>query len=236
VIESELFGHVIGAFTGASRDKAGLLEVSDQGTVFMDEIGEMPLELQARLLRFLESGEIRRVGANRAAVVDTRVVAATNRNLESLRKGEGFREDLYFRLAHAVVALPPLRRRGEDIDLLVDHFLAQTCAEEGKAVRLSTEARNRLVACPWLGNVRELRAEIRRLVLLTESGSEIGKEAVRVHDSNVAGSLTEELEQTERRKIVEALAQTRGDRTAAARLIGMSRTTMIGKMKRYGIR
>jgi transcriptional regulator of acetoin/glycerol metabolism len=141
IVESELFGHVAGAFTGATRDKAGLLEVCDGGTVFLDEIAEMAVELQSRLLRFLETGEVRRVGATRPVAVGTRVAAATNRERGALERGEGFRTDLYYRLAHAVVALPPLRRRPEDIELLTECFLAEACAEEGKRVGFSAGAR-----------------------------------------------------------------------------------------------
>jgi transcriptional regulator with PAS, ATPase and Fis domain len=136
VIESELFGHVAGAFTGATRDKVGLFEACHLGTVFLDEIAEMSLDLQTRLLRFLESGEFRRVGSTKNVAVDTLVVAATNRNRTLLESGEGFRSDLYYRLAHAVVVLPPLRRRGEDVSLLIDHFLTEACDRQRKQVTL----------------------------------------------------------------------------------------------------
>jgi two-component system NtrC family response regulator len=236
VIESELFGHVAGAFTGATRDKPGLFEVCDRGTVFLDEIAEMSVELQSRLLRFLETGELRRVGANRTLAVDTLVVAATNRERAWLEKGEGFRRDLYYRLAQAVVVLPPLRRRGEDVDLLVSHFLGEACRGQGKEVRLSVAARNRLIAQPWPGNVRQLRSVVKRLVILAAPGHEIGPEEIPREESGVAASLSEELEQAERRRMVEALAQCRGSRSDAARALGMARTTFVTKMKRYGIR
>jgi DNA-binding NtrC family response regulator len=236
VIESELFGHVAGAFTGATRDKAGLFEVCDHGTVFLDEIAEMTIESQSRLLRFLETGEIRRVGANRNLAVDTLVVAATNRERASLENGERFRPDLYYRLAHAVVVLPPLRRRGEDIDLLVGHFLDESCRAQGKQVALSDGARNRLVAYPWPGNIRQLRAVMRRLVILAPPDHRIAADEVQLDDSDVASTLTEELEQAERRRMVEALAQSSGSRSEAARALGMARTTLVTKMKRYGIR
>jgi DNA-binding NtrC family response regulator len=235
VIESELFGHTLGAFTGANREKAGLLEVCDGGTVFLDEIAEMSIELQSRLLRFLETGEIRRVGSNKMLEVDTLVVAATNRERAALEKGDGFRPDLYYRLAHAVVILPPLRRRGEDIELLVNHFLEDACAEHGKRVRLSSGARSRLIAHPWPGNVRQLRAVLRRLAILTAADHEITADEVHLDDSEVASTLSEELEQAERRRMVEALAQTAGSRSDAARALGMARTTFVTKMKRYGI-
>lgn len=236
VIESELFGHVSGAFTGATRDKAGLFEVCDHGTVFLDEIAEMTIESQSRLLRFLETGEIRRVGANRNLAVDTLVVAATNRERAALEKGEGFRPDLYYRLAHAVVVLPPLRRRGEDVDLLVGHFFEEACRAHEKQVTLSDAARNRLVAYPWPGNIRQLRAVMRRLVILAPPDHRIAAEEVQLDESDVASTLMEELEQAERRRMVEALAQSGGSRSDAARLLGVARTTFVTKMKRYGIR
>jgi tetratricopeptide (TPR) repeat protein len=236
VIESELFGHVQGAFTGANREKAGLFEVCDGGTVFLDEIAEMSVELQSRLLRFLETGEIRRVGANRMIAVDTLVVAATNRDRAALERGDGFRPDLYYRLAHAVVVLPPLRRRGDDIDLLVSHFFREACREQGKRIVLSDAARSRLVAHPWPGNVRQLRAVMRRMAILASPDHEIGVHDVHLDDSDIASTLSEELEQAERRRMVEALAQSSGSRSDAARLLGMARTTFVTKMKRYGIR
>jgi transcriptional regulator with PAS, ATPase and Fis domain len=235
VIESELFGHVTGAFTGATRDKPGLFEVCDRGTAFLDEIAEMPIELQARLLRFLETGEIRRVGANRNIAVDTLVVAATNRERASLERGEGFRPDLYYRLAHAVIVLPPLRRRGEDVDLLVSYFLAEACSAQEKQVSLSQGARDRLTTYPWPGNVRQLRAVLRRLVILSAPGHEIGATEVQLDEAEVSSTLSEELEQAERRRMLEALAQARGSRSEAARALGMARTTFVTKMKRYGI-
>lgn len=236
VIESELFGHVQGSFTGAHRDKPGLLEACDGGTVFLDEIAEMSIELQSRLLRFLETGEIRRVGANRMLDVDTLIVAATNRERASLEKGEGFRPDLYYRLAHAVVILPPLRRRGDDVELLVGHFFEEACLEQEKSLSLSAEALRRLVSYPWPGNVRQLRAVLRRLAILAPQEHEIAGHEVHLDDADTASTLSEELEQAERRRMVEALAQTGGSRSDAARALGMARTTFVTKMKRYGIR
>ena len=236
MIESELFGHVAGAFTGATRDKMGLFEVCNRGTVFLDEIAEMSLDLQSRLLRFLETGEFRHVGSNKNVAVDTLVVAATNRDRSALESGERFRAVLYYyRLAHAVVVLPPLRRRGEDIDLLISHFLDEACERHGRRIVLSSAARNRLIAYSWPGNVRQLRSTINRLVVLGAADREIGPDMIQLDEAKAPASLTEELEQAERRQIVEALARARGVRTDAAKALGMSRTTLIGKMKRYGI-
>jgi DNA-binding NtrC family response regulator/tetratricopeptide (TPR) repeat protein len=236
VIESELFGHVAGAFTGATRDKVGLFEACHQGTVFLDEIAEMSPDLQSRLLRFLETGEFRRVGSNRNVAVDTLVLAATNRDRTALESGDGFRVDLYYRLAHAVVVIPPLRRRGEDLDLLISHLLQEACERQGKQVSLATSARNRLIAYSWPGNVRQLRSTLNRLVILSPPGHEVSGNAIELDESQAPANLSEELEQAERRKIVEALAAASGVRSEAAKMLGMSRTTLIGKMQRFGIR
>jgi DNA-binding NtrC family response regulator len=235
VIESELFGHVAGAFTGATRDKPGLFEVCDGGTVFLDEIAEMPIELQARLLRFLETGEIRRVGANRNLAIDALVVAATNREQTALEKGDGFRTDLYYRLAQAVVVIPPLRKRGEDVAMLVEHFFDEACRIHARQVRLSEGAKRRLIAYSWPGNVRQLRAVLSRLAILGAPDQEIPADAVQLDDPEIASSLSEELLQAERRRMVEALAQAKDSRTDAARALGMARTTFVTKMKRFGI-
>jgi two-component system, NtrC family, response regulator len=235
IIESELFGHLTGAFTGAVRDKVGIFEFCDQGTVFLDEIAEMSLELQSRLLRFLETGEVRRIGATKNRSVDTRIVAATNRERGALERGDGFRPDLYYRLAHAVVTLPPLRHRGEDLDLLVSHFLEEVSVEQQKRVRLSRAARQRLVAHPWPGNIRQMRAVIRRVVILASSNTEIDAASLQLGEHRAPVTLIEELEQAERRRVVEALAQHGQSRTEAARALGMPRTTLINKMKRYGL-
>lgn len=236
IIESELFGHTAGSFTGASRDKAGLVEVCDNGTIFLDEVAEMTLESQSRLLRFLETGETRRVGSTRHVKVDTRIVAATNRERHALEKGDGFRPDLYYRLAHAVVTLPPLRRRGEDVDLLIEYFLDVTCAEENREVRLSPGAWKRLRSHPWPGNIRQLKSAIKRVVLLCAPGGEVDEALLHLDDAAQApANLLEEMEHAERQRIHEALAQARGSRTEAARSLGIPRTTFINKMRRFGL-
>jgi DNA-binding NtrC family response regulator len=236
MFESELFGHVAGSFTGATRDKPGLFEVSDQGTVFLDEIAEMPLELQSRLLRFLETGESRRVGATQSTRVNTRVIAATNGDRGAMERGEGFRTDLYYRLAHAVFVLPPLRQRGDDVELLLDHFFDYFRTEERKRVRLSKDARDRMLAYSWPGNVRQMRSVVHRLVLLASEGGEIRESHLQLSEVTRPSTLTEELEHAERGRIATALDQHRGSRTDAARALGMKRTTLLNKMRRYGLR
>jgi DNA-binding NtrC family response regulator len=236
IIESELFGHTAGSFTGAARDKAGLVEVCDNGTIFLDEIAEMTLESQSRLLRFLETGETRRVGSTRHLRVDTRIVAATNRERHALEKGDGFRPDLYYRLAHAVVTLPPLRRRGEDVELLIEYFLDVTCAEENREVRLGEAAWKRLCTHSWPGNIRQLKSAIKRTVLLASAGTEVDESLLQLDDGAPAPSnLLEEMEQAERERLRVALEQARGSRTEAARILGIPRTTFINKMRRFGL-
>ncbi len=172
LLESELFGHVRGSFTGAYRDKAGLLELANNGTIFMDEIGEMSLRMQAVLLRFLESGEIQRVGAERPqARVNVRVIAATNRNLIERIAAKEFREDLYYRVNVIHLTVPPLRERREDIAELLDHFLQHFSRRHNLATpRLADEALEALVGYRWPGNVRELKNFVERLVLRARSG------------------------------------------------------------------
>ena len=235
VIQSELFGHVAGSFTGASRDKAGLFEVCDRGTALLDEVGEMPPDLQSHLLRFLETGESRRVGATRNVVVDTRVVASTNRDRALLKRGDRFRIDLYYRLAHGVIELPPLRRRGaRDIELLAHHFLAQACREEHKRVTLSEDALDRLVHHPWPGNIRELKAELLRRVVLARDGHEVAGDEFHFESGITPATLEEELEHTERERIRQVVAQF-SNKADAARALGVPRTTLINKMKRLGL-
>jgi transcriptional regulator with PAS, ATPase and Fis domain len=203
--------------------------------VFLDEIGEMPLELQARLLRFLESGEFRRVGSSRNMRSDARLIAATNRDRASLKSGQGFRTDLYYRLAHAVVVLPPLRQRGDDIELLIEHFLDRLSADARKTVFLSDAAWQKLVEHPWPGNVRELRSTIQRIVLLATSGAEVPADSFELDETDVPTNLIEETVHVEKRRIEDAVQKTGGNKSEAARLLGLSRTTMLSKMRRYGM-
>ena len=168
LLESELFGHRAGSFTGAAKDKKGLFEEADKGTLFLDEIGEMPVELQAKLLRVLESGEFIKIGETRPTRVDVRLIAATNRDLEKEIAAGNFREDLYHRLAVIVVRVPPLREHAGDIPALVEHFIRTIASEYGSAPKpIDADALAELQRMPWSGNIRELRNVIERLIILS---------------------------------------------------------------------
>ena len=236
MMEAEFFGSVHGSYTGSTRDRAGLFEEGHQGSVFLDEIGDMPVDLQSKLLRFLETGEVRRIGANSGRRVDARLIAATNRDAAKLQAGELFRPDLYYRLAHAVFTLPPLRTRGDDVALLVDHFLDTFTQEARKRVLLSSAARDRLTGYAWPGNVRQLRALIQRIVVQTPEGQVVTPRDIPITDTiDAPRNFVEEMEGQEKVRILEALEKTQFIKADAARMLRMSRTTLLGKMKRYGI-
>jgi two-component system response regulator AtoC len=244
LLESELFGHTRGAFTDANRDKKGLFEEADGGTLFLDEIGDLPLSLQVKLLRVLQSSEIRRVGENRTRLIDVRVVAASLHDLGELVKAGRFREDLFYRLNVLPLHLPPLRERREDIPLLVEHFVARYNRIMGDRVRgVSPQAMDILARHSWPGNVRELENIVERAMVLTESDI-IGIESMPdnlarpssqpestfdFHDLSIKKA-TRAIEQT---LILRALEQTRGNRTAAARLLELSHRALLYKLKEY---
>ncbi len=247
LLESELFGHVKGAFTDASSDKAGLFEQADGGTLFLDEIGEMPLALQVKLLRVLQDEEIRRVGGSSSRKVDVRVISATSKDLEDeVRKGH-FREDLFFRLNVFALALPPLRDRPEDIPLLTEHFLAKYAERFNKPVPQSDPAAMRLlVSAEWPGNVRELENCIERGMVLCD-GDRFSVDCLPERLRNLAReveatpwladtiSIKQAQEQMERILIKRALEQTGGNRTHAARLLEISHRALLYKLKEYGV-
>jgi len=239
LLESELFGHVKGAFTGAVKDKEGKFQAAHGGTIFLDEIGAMPITLQAKLLRALQEREIERVGDERPLAVDVRVVAATNRQLPDLIREGKFREDLFYRLNVVPIHLPPLRERLSDIPLLVEHF-TKKYAPGGK-VKFSAEAVRSLQSYSWPGNVRELENFCERLILMRNSDT-IGAEEVEqqlalvVEEQarmNVPGAVT--LPEMEKRAILEALERSRWNQSQAARELGIPRHVLIYRMKKFGI-
>src|SRR6266478_1171282 len=240
LLESELFGHVKGAFTGAWKDKPGRLEAAEHGTVFLDEVGDLPLELQGKLLRFLEQHRFERVGGGETITVDARVLAATNRDLEADVAAGRFREDLFFRLNVIPIRLPALRERPEDLPALIDHVLATLCSRHRRpALSLAPEARRALHAYRWPGNVRELVNTLERAVVLSR-GDTIRAEDLpdRLLEPPPAAPATPEaglsLEDVERRHIVQVLAESSTLEDAAARL-GINVTTLWRKRRRYGI-
>ena len=261
VLEGELFGYERGAFTGAVQAKAGLFESADGGTVFLDEVGELNLQTQAKLLRLLESGEVMRLGSLRPKVVDVRFVSATNRDLEQRIQGGAFRSDLFFRLNGVSITLPPLRERPADILPLAEMFAARACAKVGRPVPpIDPAARAALCAYAWPGNIRELRNVIERAVLLSR-GQAVGVEAlalapatrVTMPPAGVApsapppsslsslsslspvASLRSEVHAVEKQKILDALEQCAGNQSRAAQLLGIGRRTLIDKLDAYGL-
>jgi two-component system response regulator AtoC len=244
LLESELFGHAKGAFTGADRARRGLFSEADGGTIFLDEIGELPIALQAKLLRVLQEEEVRGVGEAKPRTVDVRVIAATARNLESEVAAGRFREDLFYRLDVVRVNVPPLRERREDIPLLVDHFLGRSLATLGKSVAsVDDDALERLVAYQWPGNVRELENVLERAVILAR-GDRLSLADLPPNLATVRGdrrsasrdlSLRRARRALEARLIQEALDATGGNRTHAAKLLGISHRALLYKLKEYAI-
>ncbi len=240
LIESELFGYVKGAFTGAQHSKQGLLEAAGEGTLFLDEIGDLPVDLQAKLLRALQEREIKPVGSTERVGVRARVIAATNRDLETAIRSGSFRQDLYFRLNVVQIKLPPLRERRSDLPLLANTFLEKFGDPQRQVRTISEDAMRRLVAYDWPGNVRELENAVERAVALG-SGP-----ILHVGDlpSNLQNAESERLpeqdelvplEELERRAIFRALRETAGDKLAAARLLGIGKTTLYRKLKQYDV-
>jgi two-component system response regulator HydG len=241
LLESELFGHAKGAFTGAVASKRGIFEEAQGGTVFLDEIGDVAGKMQAQLLRVLQEGEVRRVGGTEAIQVDVRVVAATNRELEEEVKQGRFREDLYFRINVVTIRLPPLRERPSDIPLLVDHFLAIYCRKNGKpAMTVTRAALDRLTAYAWPGNVRELENVIERAVVLGRSATiDVENLPAPIAQAEARGgslsfALGTPLEEIEQRVIRATLDHTGGDKRVAAQLLGIATRTIYRKLAAEG--
>jgi Nif-specific regulatory protein len=249
LLESELFGHKKGSFTGAMVDKKGLFEETNQGTFFLDEIADMGLPTQVKLLRVLDNGEIKRVGDTTVRRIDVRIISATNKDLSEEVKTGRFRNDLFYRLDGVMIEIPPLRDRRADIPLLISHFIEKYSAEEKKKIKgITPEALNLLVTYDWPGNVRELLNEIRRAIALLEDGDEIGPRILSSRikrqvfcagkgseDARAGSTLPELMASFEKQRIFMALKDSRWVKTKAAKHLGIHEATLRGKMKRYGL-
>lgn len=251
ILESELFGHERGSFTGATGRKIGKFELADKGTLFLDEIGELPIEMQVKLLRVLETREFMRVGGTDTIKVDIRLIAATNADLESAVEHGGFRSDLYYRLKVVTLRIPPLRERREDIPLLANHFLTTFGKEnEREGMKFSPEAMRAIVNAPWEGNVRELRNVVESMVVLTPGaeirladlpdelrpfvgGEILADAATLLPGTPVAPKATLTMDEIERQAILDALGRTGGNRTQAAEMLGIGLRTLQRKLKEY---
>ena len=247
LLESELFGHAKGSFTGATSEKKGLFEEADGGTLLLDEIGDMPAALQAKLLRVLQEGEVRRVGSASVRRVDVRIIASTNKDLASLIRAGTFREDLFYRLAVIPIIIPPLRERREDIEPLCRHFMTVQSAKLSREVpTLDPLSMEWMLEYSWPGNVRELENVIARAMTLSSALHIPNEEFRRIFSLGQAQSpgrqaaplisqTAPEREQQEREAIVRALHEGNGNQTKAAKMLGMGRNTLWRKMKKYGI-
>jgi DNA-binding NtrC family response regulator len=250
LLESEMFGHERGAFTGAAAPRHGLFSTADGGTIFLDEIGEMPMQLQAKLLRVLEDGIVRPVGSDRSSKVDARVIAASNNDLVAAVKKGAFREDLFYRLQVVPIVIPPLRERRSDIPILVEYFLDRMRQRlPGRDWTVTREAMVNLWSYDWPGNVRELVNMVERLVILCEdsvidinllppnlvSGGRIAEARIPATIGENGVNLNSLVRELEGRMINQALKQTGGNKQAAAKLLGLKRTTFAAKLRRCGV-
>ena len=243
ILEDELFGHVRGAFTGANTEREGRFEHADRGTLFMDEIGDMPGAMQAKLLRVLENGEVVRVGSNEPIRVDVRLISATNRKLEEMVAERQFREDLYFRIKGITIVLPPLRERREDIPLLIHYFIQAAAEKYNKPIDgIDPDAQQILMSYSWPGNVRQLRNAIDTMVVLSNSSQLTVASLpadIRPAGATVVGGLDNvagiRLEQLEKEAIDKTLKMVHGNREQAAKLLGIGERTLYRKIKEYGL-
>ncbi len=247
LLESELFGHAKGAFTGATTDRKGLFEIADKGTLFLDEIGDMPLKMQAKLLRVLEDGIVVPVGSNKSVVVDVRVISATNHDLAKMVEQDKFRQDLFFRIKGVSVTLPPLRQRVEDIPLFVEYFISESAEEIGSQVKGITDpAMNILKNYSWPGNIRQLKNCIRTMIVMSEN-EKLSVEDIppEIHQPlRLSGSSKQitsgdigkmSLSEIEKQAIIETLAKTDNNREKAAKILGIGERTLYRKIKEYGL-
>jgi DNA-binding NtrC family response regulator len=243
ILEDELFGHIRGAYTDARGEREGRFEHADRGTLFMDEIGDMPGAMQAKLLRVLENGEVVRLGSNDPIKVDVRLISATNQALPEMVAEKHFREDLYFRIKGITITIPPLRERRQDIPLLLHYFLKQSCERHGKVLsELEPEAQQVLMSYSWPGNVRELRNAIERMVVLS-SGTTIRMDAlppeIRPASGEAVGGMNNlvgiSIEQAEKELIRNTLKLVNGNREQAAKILGIGERTLYRKIKEYDL-
>jgi two-component system response regulator HydG len=250
LLESELFGHAKGAFTGATTDHKGLFEMADKGTLFLDEIGDMPKNMQAKLLRVLEDGIVVPVGSSRSIRVDVRIVSATNHDLAKLVEEKKFRQDLFFRIKGVTVTIPPLRSRPEDIEELFGFFLKQSCDDLGRHItRITEPAMAILLDYPWPGNIRQLRHAVRTMVVMTDSDTidvaDLPAEINRVKRLAAPSTETDQapvedlvgssLDEVEKVHIKKTLEMTDGNRSEAAKILGIGERTLYRKIKEYDL-
>ena len=245
ILESELFGHIQGAFTDASADRVGKFEYADRGTLFLDEVGDMPMPTQIKLLRVLESGEITRVGSNETIKVNVRILSATNRDLQESIADGSFRSDLYHRLKVVTVILPDLRQRTQDIPLLIEEFVCQFADRHHKTINgMATAARRRLMAYDWPGNVRQLRNVVESMVVVDDDGtlglSDLPEEFTDEADTSIEGGspslgsmVGRPLVDVEKQFIADTLTLTGGNREEAAKFLGIGQRTLYRKIKEY---
>jgi DNA-binding NtrC family response regulator len=238
VLESELFGHEAGAFTGARTTRIGRFEQAHRGTLFLDEIGDISPELQVKLLRVLQEREIERVGGNRTIKIDLRLIAASHRNLEELVRQGVFREDLFFRINVVPLSVPPLRTRPHDLAALTRHFVARCSLEMGKTLTISADALAALARYDWPGNVRELRNLIERAAAIADPVAELGPDdfLLELPTAPVSTSIFEDIARDEADRIRDALREAAGSKARAARILGIPRTTLNDRIERLGIR
>ncbi len=249
LLESELFGYVKGSFTGATTNRKGLFDAADRGTIFLDEIGEMSPAMQVKLLRVLQERKVRPVGAHEETEIDTRVIAATNRDLSAMVKDGTFREDLFYRISVIPMELPPLHERGDDIAELTEHFIKKYCAQTGRSISISPQALRLLEAYSWPGNVRELEHTIERAVALEKTDTiqpeRLPDQVTKYSQARISSELeipsdgidlTAHLDQLEKTYILEALRRTDGNQTNAANLLKMSVRSLRHLLDKHGIR
>ncbi len=247
LLESELFGHARGAFTGAASDRKGLFEIADKGTLFLDEIGDMPLNMQAKLLRVIEDGVVTPVGSNKMIVVDVRIISATNQDLAKLVEKRQFRQDLYFRIKGVSITLPRLHDRAEDIDVLIDYFLKESADEIGSKIKGITDSALAILrGYEWPGNIRQLRNCIRTMVVMCDRDKlDVQDIPPEIHQPrrlaagvdgkgqmDLAGIALNELE---KQAIIDTLAKTKNNREKAAKILGIGERTLYRKIKEYGL-